>query len=334
VQAPVVSVIIPTRLRPRLLERALRSVLAQSYQAFEVIVVLDGPDRETEDILKSFSDERVRWIVSPAHVGGSEARNIGIRAAVGEYVSLLDDDDEYFPEKLAVQLAAAKASSYRYPVGYCRVISRAPNGELVRPLRSLRPNEPVCEYLFCRGAPFWVPGMIQTNMLFAPRELMLALPFTKGLPRHQDIDWLLKAAQWPGVGFEFSEETLARINLDAGPDRVTSRPDWRFSLRWIRGQFDSGQVTPRGYAAFLLSMLSSPTATAGEWQAAFSLLPEVFKRGRPSLLAVIVHVSLWCIPLRLRRFARLLVPGPKRRAAERPAIDCAANAMSSPEAQG
>ena len=81
--APLVSAVIPTRNRPLLVCRAVRSALDQTFGAIEVVVVVDGPDPETEKALNSIADSRLRMIALPNNVGGGEARNVGVRAAKG-----------------------------------------------------------------------------------------------------------------------------------------------------------------------------------------------------------------------------------------------------------
>jgi hypothetical protein len=150
-------------------------------------------------------------------------------------------------------------------------------------------------------------------MLFAPRELMLALPFTKGLPMHQDTEWVLRAAQWPGVGFEYSPQALAVIYVDENRPSITRRPQWEFSRAWIRSQLEAGRVTPRAYASFLLWWVSRAAAMDGSWRASVSLLRDAFAHGRPGFGSVLVHVGIWTLPIGLRRVARALLSGFKRR---------------------
>jgi len=80
----LVSVVIPTRGRPQWVVCAVTSALIQSYLCLEVIVVVDGPDPETVGALRGIDDERLRLIELTEPVGGSEARNVGVRAAGGE----------------------------------------------------------------------------------------------------------------------------------------------------------------------------------------------------------------------------------------------------------
>jgi len=101
---PEVSVIIPTYNYGRFIEMAIRSVLNQTYQNYEIIVVDDASTDNTEDIVKGIVDERIRYIRHITNKGGNAARNSGIRAAKGKYIAFLDSDDEWFPEKLDRQI--------------------------------------------------------------------------------------------------------------------------------------------------------------------------------------------------------------------------------------
>jgi len=103
---PTVSVIIPTYNRAHLVGRAIRSVLNQTYQDFEIIVVDDGSTDNTEEVVKGFNDDRIRYIWHDENRGGAAARNTGIKAAQGEYIAFLDSDDEWLPEKLEKQVKA------------------------------------------------------------------------------------------------------------------------------------------------------------------------------------------------------------------------------------
>jgi len=198
--SPVVTVVIPTRNRPALVMRAVKSALEQTLVDIEVIVVVDGPDPETVDALTANRDIRLHTISLPVSIGGSGARNVGVQKGCGDFVALLDDDDEWAAGKLAAQLAAARASKDTFPVITSRLIARRPDGDEIWPQRQMHEGEAMSEYLFCRENSFRQgEGFIQTSTLFIPRELMLRVPFESGLPRHQDWDWLIRAAVYPGV---------------------------------------------------------------------------------------------------------------------------------------
>ena len=100
---PKVSVIIPTYNRENLLPISVRSVLDQTYKDFELIVVDDGSTDHTHEVINSIKDSRIHYIYQD-HQERSIARNAGISASRGEFISFLDSDDEYLPNKLATQI--------------------------------------------------------------------------------------------------------------------------------------------------------------------------------------------------------------------------------------
>ena len=95
----LVSVIMPTFNRPTMLKKAVQSVLAQSYQHFELIVVNDA-GTDVADVIKAFHDERIVYISLQENQGLPAARNTGLKAAKGEYIAYLDDDDVYYSSHL------------------------------------------------------------------------------------------------------------------------------------------------------------------------------------------------------------------------------------------
>lgn len=98
----LVSVIIPTYNREKTIERAVNSVLAQTWKELEIIVVDDGSTDRTDEILRAYGN-KIRFI-RQQNSGASAARNTGIRAATGEIISFLDSDDEWLPEKTERQV--------------------------------------------------------------------------------------------------------------------------------------------------------------------------------------------------------------------------------------
>jgi glycosyltransferase involved in cell wall biosynthesis len=251
---PIVSVVIPTRNRPALMLRAVRSALAQTLSAIEVIVVIDGTDPDSVEALATISDPRVSAVNLPNSVGGSEARNIGIRKGRGEFVALLDDDDEWVPNKLSAQLAVARVSPCRFPVVTSRLIACRPDVEEVWPHRTLRVGESMSEYLFCRENSIRQgEGFIQTSTLFISRALMLDVPFKEGLPRHQDWDWLIRANNYPGVGIRWVWEPLVIYHIDAYRKSISAGKSVEPSIAWING---NDLVTPKARAYFYATQIA------------------------------------------------------------------------------
>jgi glycosyltransferase involved in cell wall biosynthesis len=96
---PKVSVIMPVYNGQAYIEQAIDSLLAQSFQDWELVVVDDGSSDSTPQILKKFTDERIRTI-RQENAGEATARNVGLENAKGEYVAFLDADDYYFSNAL------------------------------------------------------------------------------------------------------------------------------------------------------------------------------------------------------------------------------------------
>ena len=108
---PLISVIVPTFQRSSLLPRAIDSILAQTWENIEIVVVDDNlPDseeqKETHRVLERYKDrKRFLYLTKTEKIGGGAARNLALRQCHGEYVAFLDDDDKYLPDKLEKQIS-------------------------------------------------------------------------------------------------------------------------------------------------------------------------------------------------------------------------------------
>ena len=110
---PLVSVVIPTYNRAEPTVRAVRSALAQDWPALEVIVVDDASTDDTAFRIEAIGDPRLRLIRQPRNGGVARARNRGIDAAQGEIIGFVDSDDEWLPQKLALQVPALLSAPRR-----------------------------------------------------------------------------------------------------------------------------------------------------------------------------------------------------------------------------
>lgn len=297
---PEVSVVIPTRGRPESVGRAIRSALRQSFEDLEIIPVVDGPDTETASLLRTMDDERLRWIQLDCASGGSAARNAGVDAARGKWIAFLDDDDEWLPEKIQKQIALAEASSFAYPIVCSRLIARGPKADAIWPRK--RPRSPLSEYLFCRSSVFQGEGLIQTSSLLTKRELMQMVPFQAGLRKHQDWDWLLRAATVDGTGIEFEPEPLLIWNTDRGTASVGSDQADHVSREWL--QANRALFTPRAYAGFLLTVVTPQVLQGANKHRLFSIVWEAFAKGHPRAIDLLLFLGFCAIPKPVRYFLR------------------------------
>jgi glycosyltransferase involved in cell wall biosynthesis len=111
---PLVSVVIPAYNRAALLGRAVNSVLEQSFQDFEILIVDDGSTDNTAEVVQGFEDPRIRYIRHAKNAGEAAARNTGIHAARGQYVAFLDSDDYWLAGKLELQVRVLEADEAMY----------------------------------------------------------------------------------------------------------------------------------------------------------------------------------------------------------------------------
>lgn len=313
----LVSAVIPTRGRPELLLRAVRSVLAQTLREIEAVIVIDGQDQATEHALEALvrEDGRVRVIALPVSVGGSDARNRGVAEASGKWIAFLDDDDEWLPGKLEAQLEAVAASTAPVVIGTCKIIARTPGNDYVWPRRMPEPGEPICEYLLARRTLSRGEGSIQTSTFFVRRSLMLAQPFKSGQLKHQDTEWLLRVGRLPGAEAVFVNEVMAIHYIEEERASVSSKANWRYSLAWVRS--DRYLFTPRALTGFVLHQIAPEASEQGEWRAFPTLLFEVLRHGRGSLRDYAIFLAMWVLPRRRRRYLRDWIA---RRPALRPLV--------------
>lgn len=298
---PLISVVIPTRNRPNLVIRAIRSVLTQTCKAIEVIVVIDGPNEETWQVLRKIDDSRVRVLTLPENLGIGGARNAGAKEARSHWVAYLDDDDEWFPQKLEIQLQTAQQSHHPYPIISCRLITRSESGDLIWPRRYPRPNEPLSEYLFCQSNIFGGEGIIIPSTILTMKGLLQKVPFKRGLKTHDDWDWLLRASTTEGVSVEFVScpEPLVIWNMEKNRPRISNTKDWRYSLSWVRA--NRHLFTRRAYVSFIMTQVSLIAAPLRDWKAFWLLIREAYRNGKPSMIDLLAHLIIWIVPLKVRR---------------------------------
>jgi len=180
-----VSVIIPTYNRAKVLPRAVNSVLAQTYEDFELIIVDDASTDETQNVIEKFNDERINYFCFSTNQGANTARNYGIKKAKGELISFLDSDDEYLPRRLEVTVGRIKEApesvggvfhAYKY-VDKDKVVNKSTAPEGIVDLTDLT-EENIIGGLSCT--------------MFRLRTLNQVDGLDESLPSSQDYDLFLR----------------------------------------------------------------------------------------------------------------------------------------------
>jgi glycosyltransferase involved in cell wall biosynthesis len=291
----LISAVIPTRNRPELVCRAVRSALSQTYLDLEVVVVVDGPDPATVAILEALHEPRLQIVALPENVGGCEARNIGVRKARGCWIAFLDDDDEWEPTKTEKQIALTKGERDNRLVVTCRVKVRFDDLDYVIPAPLPQENEPISEYLFGRPT-----NVLLTSSYLCLKQVLLDVPWGKGLSGIQDMDWILRVLTGKGVRLKVVNEPLT-IYWKHANSSVSKALDWRAMFQW--GQANRALLSPRAYSYFLARICVN---LAVQQRAGLSdllkLFREFFIAGRPTGRSILLLVGYTVVPSRYRRF--------------------------------
>ena len=141
-----VSVIMPTYKRDRsFMETALESLLIQSYENLEIVIVDDSPAdyelrSEVEEYIKSIEDKNIVYVKNKVNMGGALARNEGIKKATGKYITFLDDDDKYLPDKVLNQVQYMESGDYDMSLSNMLIYNT--KGELI----DVRKHEDISQY--------------------------------------------------------------------------------------------------------------------------------------------------------------------------------------------
>jgi hypothetical protein len=274
---PTVSVVIPTIGRASL-RAAVDSALRQTHPPAEVIVVLDADgDPDVGD------DPTVRVIKTSGRVGPSLAKHHGICAATADVIALLDDDDVWRPDKLAIQLAAAPDGEHWVVASRFRVHidGRDP---IVGPRTPITRTEPVAPYLFeLRQTQGY--NMVQTSTLVFPRALATAVPMSVAAGSiHDDPKWLMEVRRaFPDLPIIQVAEPLVDIMWGAaslsrsGTDRSTELIEW--GVRELAGE------SPRVRGDYMLTSAVGSALGAGSWRGVTTAIAAGARFGRPGALA-------------------------------------------------
>jgi glycosyltransferase involved in cell wall biosynthesis len=299
---PLVSVVIPTRNRARLVERAVDSVFGQTYGNIELIVIVDGPDPVTIERLRRFAAPNLSIVEHATSLGAAASRNTGIALAKGSWIAFLDDDDYWEPTKLERQVGAALADGDPHIIVTCLSQIVTALGRYVWPRSPYDGGLPLDEYLFDRREPFKGGAFLQTSTLMVPRALFEDTGFAGFTHPHEDWDLGIRAVKQFGYRLITVAAPLSVHFTEDEHDSVSRTFAWRESVAWLDGL--GKIVSPRAYAGFCLTIISPQAAQHGDLGDFFALLRIAFAKGRPRLYHVMFHCALWIVPVRLRRRIR------------------------------
>lgn len=183
---PLFSVVIPAYNRAHSIRQAIDSVLKQTEQRFEIIVVDDGSTDNTDAVLDEIKkvEPRLHYI-KQQNGGATNARNTGIKAAKGSYIAFLDSDDVFLPEHLAQALPVLESGNSRCTFTQVQV-DRGNEVSFLKPSRGPKESEVFSEYLLCNK------GFVQTSTLIVPSELAKSVMYDELIGYGDDMDFAIR----------------------------------------------------------------------------------------------------------------------------------------------
>lgn len=207
----MVSIVIPTYNREKYIERAIRSILQQTYNHYEIIIVDDGSTDGTQEIIRNLEriENRIRYIKLDENQGPAHARNVGMQEAKYDYIAFLDSDDEWLPNKLELQMKKMMESSEETALIFCRMggIDRGGVNRFVCPDESIKKE-------ILEGNIFW--SLLYANVIGTPSILIRrdcverVGGFKESLMCLEDWEWVLRIAKKWRIGFV--DEILVEVH--------------------------------------------------------------------------------------------------------------------------
>lgn len=185
----MISVVIPSYNRSRTIERAIRSVLDQTYDDLEVIVVDDCSDDDSREVVNGIGDSRVRFVRLNARSGACVARNRGVQESKGDIIAFQDSDDAWKPDKLAIQLKALAESGA--DVCFCRVERHYMGKDAKTVIWPTKLGEENCflDHVTLRRSSY-----VSTQTIVAKRLVFDTCMFDPKVVKSQDWDWIIRAS--------------------------------------------------------------------------------------------------------------------------------------------
>ncbi len=272
--APTVSVVIPTVGRPSL-SSAVASALGQAGHNVEAVVVFDLDSVPAETRLPEGPHT---VLCTGGGKGAAEARNLGVRASSGDFVAFLDDDDEWLPGKLDLQLEAARRilDRGRVPIVGSRYLQRRPSDPAPIPTpvpaALIAAGQEPQDYLFRARKVGASRPVFPTPTILTTRALARSVPWQRSLTRHQDWQWLLDAARADGTELVQVDAPTAIVSVGS-TGSISAKPDWRASLEWAMSWRDSWDS--RTYVDFLSAQVLRYALQARDHAGVMATLHEI-----------------------------------------------------------
>lgn len=294
--APRFSIVIPTYNRSASVLDTLQSCFAQTCDDFEIVVVDDGSQDDTRDVLAAIDDPRL-VVIHQDNAGPAAARNHGMRVARGQYIAFLDSDDRWYPTFLEVANATLEEHGEVLLYGQI-IVDRGVDRYWVKPARALGAEESIFDYLYVDGS------FIQTSTMVLPRALAARVQWDESVT-FGDNDQFAIDCWRTGIPFQMlpapltlyadviSEDALSQLPIHAGKSEKYTN-----FFRWMATQKNA--MSPVAWAGFQARFESVGLARSAPLQS-FALLWKAYRAGAMRPLGVVRQTVQNLFPRLYRR---------------------------------
>lgn len=278
---PVISIVLPTYNRAYILGKAIESVLAQTYADWELIIVDDGSVDNTEAVVQSYKDWRIRYVKHERNKGLAASRNTGIRESHGTYIANLDSDDVWLPTKLEKEMQKFQPGIDVVYSMYERTLAN--NTTVCLPPQSINPKEGDLRSVFLAG------NIISMQMAIVRRDIFERYGmFDESIEALQDWELWLRLA--PHCQFACVPEvlTVGSVQKDSIAKNKQKRLRGREAI--FKKHEKLFKTVPAVYAQHAFS-IGHAYALRSEAQRALPYLKKAFFT-QPSHLKYIIGITL------------------------------------------
>lgn len=289
ISAPLISIVIPTYNRAYTIERTINSVLNQTYSNFEIIIIDDASTDNTENIITSIKDSRVKYMKLNQNSMGRKPRNLGINMSQGEYIAFLDSDDEWFPDKLEKQVRFIESNKGKNSDCLCFTNLTTKNGksEKINKNSSFRKETDIMDYIFVGN------NRVQTSTFMVSSSIAKQTLFDPQLKKHQDWDFCLRLKQ-NKAEFMFLNENLTIWHNGTREDRISNKyKNKDLSVNWFNN--NKKFLSEKAQWGFKVKVLVEYLIENGEKEEAKKILLTSYKYNginRYSLLKKLIKIYL------------------------------------------
>jgi len=246
-----VTVIIPTYNRAYIISKSIESVLNQTYDNIELIIVDDGSSDNTEEVVNSFNDDRIKYYKLKKNGGTAVARNYGIDKATGEYIAFQDSDDIFRPNKIELQMD--NLIKNKSVMDFCKIcihegenIYYVPTKEEDKQLKKISLVDKLCQN-----------NVVSTQSILIKTSIVKNYGFDPDIPNTDDYDLALRVAIDNKVSY--TQEALVDLYRQTDSITYSKEKSQKSAISMLRKNYKLSDEQIKILYDYLIFLLTNPS---------------------------------------------------------------------------